>query len=81
MKLEDEIMHRIGQEIAEDIDKQLIIDSLFHDYHCVHVAQVTKEVTDWLLATFGPMGDRWFHHNKCIYFKEDKDWMWFELKF
>jgi hypothetical protein len=79
MNIEKEIMYRVGQELADDIDKQVLIDSLFHNYHCVEVAKVTKEMTNWLQITFGPMGDRWFQHNKRIYFKHEKDWMWFEL--
>jgi hypothetical protein len=51
-----------------------------HEYYCVHVDRVSTDVLVWMVETFGPAGDRWFHYNNKIYFKEPKDYVWFELR-
>jgi hypothetical protein len=51
---------------------------LNHDYHVVEVNNV-KIVYKWLVETFGPAGNRWFATSNKIYFRDEKDWMWFEL--
>jgi hypothetical protein len=51
-----------------------------HEYHAVEVDSVPTYVLVWLVDTFGPAGKRWFHHNNKIYFYEEKDWIWFELR-
>jgi hypothetical protein len=51
-----------------------------HTYHCVHVDQVSTNILVWLVETFGPAGTRWWHSNNKIYFRDEKDWMWFELR-
>jgi hypothetical protein len=51
-----------------------------HEYHCVEVNTVPTNILVWLVETFGPAGDRWWHVNNKIYFREEKDWMWFELR-
>jgi len=33
-----------------------------------------------MVETFGPAGTRWWHNNNKIYFRDEKDWMWFELR-
>jgi hypothetical protein len=52
---------------------------LEHTYHCVHVDRIPTPVLVWLVETFGPAGKRWWHSNNKIYFRDEKDWMWFEL--
>jgi len=51
---------------------------LNHDYHVVEVNDVTI-IYSWLVETFGPAGKRWFSSNTKIYFRDEKDYMWFEL--
>ena len=51
---------------------------LNHNYHVVEVNNVSI-VYEWLIETFGPAGTRWFTTNSKIYFRDEKDWMWFEL--
>ena len=58
------------------LHNDLILD---HEYHCVEVNQVTTSVLVWMVETFGPAGKRWWHHNNKIYFRDERDWMWFEL--
>ena len=55
-------------------------DLLFdHDYHVVEVNNVGY-IYEWLVETFGPAGKRWFSTNNKIYFRDERDWMWFELR-
>jgi hypothetical protein len=51
-----------------------------HEYHCVHVDTVPTYILAWMVETFGPAGTRWWHNNNKIYFRDEKDWMWFELR-
>ena len=53
----------------------LVLD---HEYHVVKINDRTL-IHDWLVETFGLPGSRWFHYNNKIYFRDEKDWMWFEL--
>jgi hypothetical protein len=50
------------------------------DYHCVHVDSVPTSLLVWMIETFGPAGTRWWHYNNRIYFRDERDWMWFELR-
>lgn len=52
---------------------------LNHEYHVVEVGFVPTSVIVWMTETFGPSGSRWFYRNSKIYFRDEKDWMWFEL--
>jgi hypothetical protein len=52
---------------------------LGHEYHVVEVNDVSI-IYKWLIETFGPAGKRWFSSNTKIYFRDEKDWMWFELR-
>lgn len=54
----------------------LVLD---HEYHVVEVNDVNI-IYSWLVETFGPAGKRWFSSNTKIYFRDEKDWMWFELR-
>ena len=51
-----------------------------HEYHVVEIARWPNNLEEWLEDKFGPPGHRWFiaRYNK-IYFRDEKDWMWFEL--
>ena len=59
------------------LHSDLIFD---HEYHCVEVDQVTTGVIVWMVETFGPAGSRWWHMNNKIYFRDERDWIWFELR-
>ena len=50
-----------------------------HEYNCIEVDHVSASTLVWLVETFGPAGKRWFHYNNKIYFRNEKDYMWFEL--
>jgi hypothetical protein len=52
---------------------------LNHEYHVVEVTGVPADIYNWLTDTFGQAGPRWFYRNNKIYFRDEKDWMWFEL--
>jgi hypothetical protein len=58
------------------LHKDIVLD---HDYHCVEVND-TRIIYSWLVETFGPAGKRWFSSSNKIYFRDEKDWMWFELR-
>ena len=58
------------------LHKDIILD---HEYHVVEVDAITTGVIVWMVEKFGPVGKRWWHHNNKIYFRDEKDWMWFEL--
>ena len=51
-----------------------------HEYHCVEVDGIPTSILVWLVDTFGPAGKRWFHYNNKIYFYNEKDYIWFELR-
>jgi hypothetical protein len=50
-----------------------------HTYDVIEVEQVTTELIEFLNKTFGPPGLRWFYRNSKIYFRDERDYMWFEL--
>lgn len=52
---------------------------LEHTYDVVEVDQITTELIDFLNKSFGPPGPRWWISSYKIYFRDEKDWMWFEL--
>jgi hypothetical protein len=52
---------------------------LDHTYDVVEVDQITTELIDFLNNNFGPPGARWWISSYKIYFRDEKDWMWFEL--
>ena len=51
---------------------------LNHEYHVVEVND-TRIVYELLLETFRPAAKRWFTTDTKIYFRDEKDRMWFEL--
>jgi len=50
-----------------------------HEYHVVEVND-TAHIYSWLVETFGPASKRWFSTSTKIYFRDERDWMWFELR-
>ena len=58
------------------LHNNLLLD---REYHVVEVNS-TAPIYTWLVETFGPAGQRWFSTNNKIYFRDEKDWMWFELR-
>ena len=53
---------------------------LDHTYDVVEVNQVTPELFEWLNESFGKPGERWFVTNNKIYFSQEKDYVWFEMR-
>lgn len=58
------------------LHQDLVLD---HTYDVVEVDQITTELIDFLNNNFGPPGPRWWISSYKIYFRDEKDWMWFEL--
>lgn len=58
------------------LHNELLVD---HEYDVVEVDKITSELFQFLNKTFGPPGPRWWFSNNKIYFRDEKDWMWFEL--
>lgn len=52
-----------------------------HEYDVVEVGPLTTTVMIELEKTFGKQGKRWFINNNRIYFRDSKDYFWFEIKF
>jgi hypothetical protein len=52
---------------------------LNHTYDVVEVDRITTELVDFLNKSFGPPGPRWWISSYKIYFRDERDWMWFEL--
>jgi hypothetical protein len=51
------------------------------EFNIVHTTGISEEVLHWLIDTFGHTDKgRWFIVNRSIYFKNERDWMWFELR-
>ena len=51
-----------------------------HTYDVVEVDKVTPDLFEWLNKSFGPPGPRWWFSNYKIYFRDERDWIWFELR-
>jgi len=49
-----------------------------HEYYVVEVNDV-RIVYEWLVEAFGPAGKRWFSSDNKIYFRDERDYIWFEL--
>jgi hypothetical protein len=50
-----------------------------HTYDVIEVEQITTELIEFLNKTFGPPGPRWWISNYKIYFRDERDYIWFEL--
>jgi hypothetical protein len=56
---------------------------LEHDYSVIEVEGNTHGIAaayDWCVEIFGSPGNRWFYKNNQFYFKNHKDYMWFEIR-
>lgn len=51
-----------------------------HEYYVVEISTWPSNLNEWMTENFGPRGQRWFIHHNKIYFREHKDYVWFELK-
>ena len=50
------------------------------EFNVVHTTGIGPEVVEWLTKTFGPTREkRWFIVGRAIYFRYERDWIWFEL--
>jgi hypothetical protein len=58
------------------LHNSLLLD---HEYTVVEVTGVPADIYNWLTSTFGPAGSRWFYHQNKIYFRDERDYTWFEL--
>ena len=52
-----------------------------HEYNIIEVEGNIAPAIQWCKDTFGPPGaDRWFIVNDRFYFRQEKDSLWFELR-
>jgi hypothetical protein len=52
------------------------------EFNIVHTWGVSDEVFLWLTKTFEPSDKgRWFIINRSIYFKYERDYIWFSLHY
>ena len=49
-------------------------------YDVIAVEGNIAPAIQWCIDTFGPPGERWFISNYSFYFRNERDAMWFELK-
>lgn len=55
-----------------------------HEYDVIEVegsATAIDDALDWCNQNFGPSGERWFFHSRKFFFANNKDAMWFELRY
>ena len=50
-------------------------------FYGAELAKVPVEVVDWLTERYGPAGQKWFVHQKTVYFRDRQDhimflWRW-----
>jgi hypothetical protein len=50
------------------------------EYEYIVLDKMPDHVLQWLVTTYGPSGKRWFYLNHCVFFKNNKDLIWFELR-
>lgn len=51
------------------------------EFNIVHTTGIGPDVLAWLIETFGHTHEgRWFIINRSIYFKFEKDYVWFQLR-
>lgn len=54
------------------------------EFIIVRTTDINIEMYQWLEKTFGPeqaeKGARWFLINKSIFFRHEKDFLWFSLR-
>ena len=52
---------------------------LNHTYDVVEVDRITTELIDFLNKSFVPPVQRWWIRSYKIYFRDERDYIWFEL--
>jgi hypothetical protein len=52
------------------------------EFNILHTTGISEEVHQWLIKTFGSSNKgRWFIINRSIYFKYERDYLWFRLQY
>lgn len=54
-----------------------------HEYSVLEVGgdkQGIANAYNWCLDTFGTPGQRWFFYSNKFYFRDEKDYFWFEMR-
>lgn len=54
-----------------------------HEYSVIEIDGDPRGMANaynWCIDTFGPPGNRWFRLNRKLYFKHEKDYFWFEMR-
>ena len=52
------------------------------EFNIVHTTGIGPEVVVWLIKSFGHTNEgRWFIINRSIYFKYERDYIWFRLQY
>jgi hypothetical protein len=52
------------------------------EFNIVHTTGIGTEVVSWLINAFGHTNEgRWFIINRSIYFKYERDYLWFRLQY
>lgn len=59
------------------VHKGLLLE---HEYHVIEVIDQPNNLYECLEDWFGPAGYRWFMVHNKIYFRDSRDYVWFELK-
>lgn len=55
-----------------------------HEYDVIEVNgsdTAIQKALEWCNETFGPSGSRWFYYRQKFFFANNKDAMWFELRY
>ncbi len=53
---------------------------LDHTYDVVELESITLDLIEWLNKSFGPPGARWWISNYKVYFRDERDYVWFEMR-
>ena len=52
------------------------------EFNILHTTGISEEVHRWLIKSFGSSNTgRWFIINRSIYFKYERDYIWFRLQY
>ena len=52
------------------------------EFNIIHTTGIGEEVVSWLIKSFGHTNEgRWFIINRSIYFKYERDYLWFRLQY
>lgn len=52
------------------------------EFNIIHTTGISEEVVSWLIKSFGHTNEgRWFIINRSIYFKYERDYLWFRLQY